>query len=311
MAHALLVQAAPGTGLFEFSTDLAGSMLCENPGPRGSACGSCPACAWFAAGNHPDYRLVQPESHAPVEEGEPAKERKSDQIRIEQVRSLQDFLAVGTHRAGLRVVLVHPADAMNPATQNALLKSLEEPPRQTVFVLATDSPHRLLPTVRSRCRIVALPMPPAADALAWLSRQGVPEPQALLALAGGAPVSALELSGRSEFLRLFTERLGERQFDPLALAAACQSADAAEFVTSLYRWCYDLLSLKLAGRVRYHRGRESALADTGARCRPERVAAFLRTLAEARSLAEHPLNPRLFFEDLLIRYRAAIDPGSS
>ncbi len=306
MPHALLVQAPPGTGLFEFCTDCASALLCEKPQANGEACGSCPGCNWFAQDNHPDYRLVQPESYAEPVEGELAKDRKSDQIRIDQVRALQEFLAVGTHRAGYRVVLLHPADAMNPATQNALLKMLEEPPERTVFLLATASAHRLLPTVRSRCHVVDLPMPAAAEALAWLSAQSVPEPQSLLALAGGAPLLARELAGRSEFVRMFTGHLGGRDMDPMLVAAACQNVQAAEFVTSLYRWCYDVLALKLAGTVRYHAGQEIGLARAGERCAPERLAAFLRTLAEARSLAEHPLNARLFFEDLLIRYRTAI-----
>ena len=313
LAHALLIQAPHGTGLYEFASEWARCLLCENPRQDGSACGACAACRWFAQDNHPDYRLVQPESFAPVDEdAQPAKERKSDQIRIDQIRALQDFLAVGTHRAGSRVVLVHPADTMNPATQNALLKSLEEPPAHTVFILATSDPHRLLPTVRSRCRIVALPKPATDDAVEWLTEQGVREPLAALALAGGAPLLAVDLAGRSEFVRVFAERLGDRHMEPLALAVACQNAETAEFVNSLYRWCYDVLSLKLAGRVRYHRGRETSLQEIGARCRPERVAAFLRTLAEARALAQHPLNARLFFEDLLIRYQAAIEaPGAA
>lgn len=306
MPHALLVQAPAGTGLFEFCSDCARALLCENPRPDGEACGGCVACNWFAQDNHPDYRLVQPESFAEPAEGEaPAKERKSDQIRIEQVRSLQDFLAVGTHRAGYRVVLLHPAEAMNPPTQNALLKSLEEPPARTVFLLATSAVHRLLPTVRSRCHLVALPMPAKSDALEWLRAQQTLEPEALLSLAGGAPLLALELATRSEFIRKFTEDLAERQMDPIQLAAACQGVEAAEFVETLYRWCYDVLALKLAGRVRYHAGRESKLASAGERSAPERLAAFLRSLADARSLAEHPLNARLFFEDLLVRYREA------
>ena len=118
---------------------------------------------------------------------------------------------------------------------------------------------------------------------------------------------AVELERRSEFIQSFIDGLGDRHMGPLALAAACQNAAPVEFVTGLYRWCYDLLSLQLAGRVRYHAGREKTLSETAARCRPERVAAFLRTLAEARSLAQHPLNARLVFEDLLIRYRVAVE----
>ena len=309
LPHALMLQGQEGTGVFEFGFEWARSLLCENLDPESGACGRCMACNWFSQGNHPDFRLVQPESFAPAEEdAEPAKEKKSEQIRIDQVRALQEFIAVGTHRSRSKVVLLHPADTMNAATQNALLKSLEEPPARTVFILATTQPHRLLPTVRSRCQFVSLPKPSAKAASAWLTEQGVQDPQAALDLAGGAPMLALELSGRSEFIRMLIEQLADPRLDPIAVAAACQSAEPAEFVTSLYRWCYDLLSLKMAAKVRYHAGRESALAQAAARSRPECIAAFLRTLAEARSLAQHPLNTRLFFEDLLIGYLEAMGP---
>jgi DNA polymerase-3 subunit delta' len=200
---------------------------------------------------------------------------------------------------------------MNVATQNALLKSLEEPPPATVFLLVTANPHRLLPTVRSRCQAVTLPRPTPEAAAEWLRSQGVAEPEKALALAGGAPLLAAEMAERSEFIRLFTEKLADRRMDPLAVAAACGSAAPVEFVAGLYRWCYDLLSMRLAGRARYHRGREAALDDIASRCRPERIARFLRTLAEARSLAQHPLNAKLFFEDLLLGYQALLEAQAS
>src|SRR5438876_125769 len=144
LPHAVLIQSGEGLGEFEFAQACAQSLLCEDPRPGERPCGACRACGWFSLGNHPDFRLIMPESMAPEprEEGaEPAK-KKSEQIRIEQVRELADFLAVGTHRGGLRVILVYPAEAMNANTQNALLKNLEEPPPATVFLLVTTQPDR-------------------------------------------------------------------------------------------------------------------------------------------------------------------------
>src|SRR5438105_9376666 len=155
LPHALLLRGREGLGAEALARAFAQSLLCESPQAGGLACGRCPACNWFAQGNHPDFRMLQPESLAPEppaesEEGPAKKEKKSEQIRIDQVRALQDFLGVGTHRGGLRVIVVHPAETMNPNTQNALLKNLEEPPPGTVFVLVTANAERLLPTVRSR-----------------------------------------------------------------------------------------------------------------------------------------------------------------
>src|SRR5260221_13206905 len=120
---------------------------------------------------------MAPESR---EEGaEPAK-KKSEQIRIEQVRELADFLAIGTHRGGLRVILVYPAEAMNANTQNALLKNLEEPPPATVFLLVTTQAERLLATVRTRCLKLTFPFPPPDPVLRWLKEKGAAHPEAAL-----------------------------------------------------------------------------------------------------------------------------------
>jgi DNA polymerase-3 subunit delta' len=191
---------------------------------------------------------------------------------------------------------------MNEATQNALLKSLEEPPAATVFILVTSNPHRLLPTIRSRCQAVSLPRPDQQAALAWLREQQVPEPERVLALAGGAPLAAADLAERAPFIAEFTSRLADTRLDPLALAASCRHAAAPEVVVALQRWCYDLLSVSLAERPRYHPESLAALREASRRCRPEKLAGFLRTLAEAARLSQHPLNAQLFFEDLLVRY---------
>ncbi len=96
-----------------------------------SACGECEACRWFAGGNHPDFRHIAPAADADEEnEGrEKSKKRASGTIKIDQIRELESFIAVGSHRHGRRVVLLTEADAMNGAAANSLLKILEEPPK--------------------------------------------------------------------------------------------------------------------------------------------------------------------------------------
>lgn len=312
LPNALLVHGREGVGQFELAMAFAQFLLCEKPAPRGRGCGNCSACIWFGQGNHPDFRLLQPQSMAADEEGETAADskKKSDQIRIEQVRDLQRFLAVGTHRGGLRVIVLHPADAMNVSTQNAVLKSLEEPPPGTLFLVVSSFPHRLLPTIRSRCQSIAVPMPDRELAVRWLEDQRIENPESLLALAGGAPFSALRLSESEPARRRLIAQLSDPRFDPVAVTEHCLGAEPGEVVAWLQRWVYDLLSLKLAGRLRYHVTDAEGVRTTAARCDPSRAATLLRRLAKARRLAQHPLNPRLFFEDLLIQYQALIVGGN-
>jgi DNA polymerase-3 subunit delta' len=295
-------------GEFEFAQACAQSLLCEKPGPDRRACGSCRACSWFLQGNHPDFRLIVPESMAPEsreEAVEPAKKR-SEQIRIEQVRELAGFLAVGTHRGGLRVLLVYPAEAMNANTQNALLKNLEEPPPATVFLLVATQPERLLATVRSRCLRLTLPLPEPAQVLRWLREQGVERPETALAAAGGAPLAALK-AAETEADRLgFIESLQNPRFDPIALAESVGRIPLWDLVGWLQRWSYDLLLARVAGRVRYNPDQGAVIAATAGRCDAAELAGYLRRLAAARALARHPLNAKLFAEDLLLGYQRLI-----
>ena len=308
LPHAILIQSWEGLGEFEFAQACAQSLLCERPQPDQRACGTCHACNWFSLGNHPDFRLIVPESMAPDsrEEGAEPSKKRSEQIRIEQVRELADFLAVGTHRGGLRVILVYPAQAMNANTQNALLKNLEEPPPATVFLLVTTQPERLLATVRSRCLKFTLPFPPSDPVLRWLKEQGLRQPEATLAGAGGAPLAALKAADTEADRLRFIEGLGNPGFDPIALAETVLRVPLWDLVGWLQRWSYDLLLARVTGRVRYHLNLEGVIEDTARHCDAAELAAYLRRLAQARALARHPLNAKLFVEDLLLQYRRLV-----
>ena len=237
------------------------------------------------------------------------EKKKSDQIRVEQIRALQDFLAIGTHRAGNRVVLVRPAEAMNATTQNALLKSLEEPPPATVFILVSSHPSRLLPTVRSRCQRIVLGQPDTQQALDWLVTQDPQQPLSrdvwsqLLAQGGGAPVAALEARQHEAARNGFVRLLRDGRPEVLAAADATQGLPPGLLVSWLQRWVYDLLRARLGTPVRYHLAEAALLAQLAARCDPIALTRLLRSLGESLRLAEHPLNARLFAEDLFIRYR--------
>jgi len=193
LPHALLFRGNPGIGKLALAESLARALLCEQPGPGGSACGQCTACGWMAQGSHPDFRRLEPEILAEQNEREEGGEKKASlQIQVEQVRTLADFINVSSHRGGVKVVLIHPAETLNIHAANALLKNLEEPPARTYFLLVAHRWHQLLPTIRSRCQNVALPPPPVEAARDWLKQQGLRNPELALAQAGGAPLLALE-----------------------------------------------------------------------------------------------------------------------
>lgn len=309
LPHALLIHGRSGLGKSILALEFARSLLCENIAPDHLACGKCPSCTWFEQGNHPDFRLVQPDSLATDrdEEATSAKKekKKSDQIRVDQVRALESFLAVGAHRGGLRVVLLNPADAMNVVTQNALLKSLEEPGPSTLFLLVTSRSSRLLPTIRSRCQTLSISPPDTALAVRWLKEQGVPEPEGALRHAGGAPLAALEGASADRVRNEFIVALRHEDCDPSALAQRCEALDPGLIVGWLQRWLFDLTAVKAGLEPRYHPASSEFLAAQARRAGMHDLFVYSRELAEAKALASHPLNPKLFFEDLFARYARA------
>ncbi len=154
LAHALLIKGPRGIGKQAFGTELAQALLCESPASDGTACAQCKACNWFTSGAHPDFRILAPvtegDAEAETEEGG-KKTKASPWISIEQVRELHDFIYVSSHRGGRKVILVCPAEALNVNAANALLKSLEEPPALTHFILISHRPQRLMMVRGSRC----------------------------------------------------------------------------------------------------------------------------------------------------------------
>jgi DNA polymerase-3 subunit delta' len=311
LPHALLVHGPAGIGKVEFARSLAESMLCESP-RDGLACGVCASCHWFSQGNHPDFREIVPEAALEEEEGEDAgakpEKAKSLVIKIDQIRAIADFIALTTHRAGYRVLLIHPAEAMQPAAANALLKTLEEPPAHTLIVLVSDQPARLLATIRSRCRLLSLGTPPRKEALEWLRAQDVAAPEVALAGAGGAPLLARDLAEPPEAelrKRVLAELSRPSGADPVQFAAGIEKASVERFIYWMQTWVHDLLRVRLAGDARHHGDLASALKARAQAADVEGLFALERELVEARRLASHPLNPRLVAEHLLMAYNQA------
>ena len=310
LPHALLLEGPRGIGKRDFALALAAARLCETPHSDGQACGQCPACHWFAQGSHQDFRLLEPfAGEGEDTEAEEGATRKKREIPIAQVRALADFVNLSSHRAGGRVVVVHPAETLNPAASNALLKTLEEPNPNTYFLLVTHQANFLLPTIKSRCHRISVSQPNADQAGAWLKQQGVNQAELCLALAGGAPLLAREfadvayLQARQQFLSALAI---PQQLNWLALAESGARADLAACFDWLQKWLYDLNSVRLAGRVRYNLDFGSGLQDLAPRVNLMRVQHFARELAQIKRRLQHPLNPQLLMESVLLNYLAAV-----
>ncbi|MDO8767118.1 MAG: DNA polymerase III subunit delta' [Burkholderiaceae bacterium] len=320
MPHAILLHGAEGTGKTLFAEHFAQSLLCETPLQEGHACGACASCGWFVRYSHPDYRRVRPElldeDEAPTGEGESAESDKktakaskapSKEIVINQVRGLADFMNISTHRQGTRVILLYPAEALNIPAANALLKSLEEPNANTVFILVSNSLDKLLPTILSRCHKFALGMPSKEQSLTWLAAQKVSDAEVWLAQQGGAPLAALQMSQSEaradldDFLRQISKPGIESS---LKIAEKMQKMDIATTVSWLQRWLYDIFSYKQSGRIRYYPRYQKELAVLAQLVEINALLTVISNTGARQSIASHPLSSKLFIEDMLLDYSA-------
>ena len=296
LPHALLVHGPRGVGKLALAERLTQLLLCEHADPAARPCGTCDGCRWYLGGNHPDFRRLEPEAiaKAPAEtEGEeegsdvPARRTKQPSlfITVDQVRALASFLNLRSHRGALRVALLHPAeDLYLPNAANALLKSLEEPPAGAIFILVSHRPARLLPTVRSRCVAVPVPIPPQDVALRWLAGQGVQGAERWLAFAGGAPLQALAYAAES----LNWERV-------LKSPQPVDDRESLErLAEALQKIAYDRAFSAFGLPPKYETGAAPAAA-----AKARAWLAYAREMGENRALTRHPLNPRLFSADLL------------
>jgi DNA polymerase-3 subunit delta' len=181
LPHALLISGTDGTGKLDFAKRIATALLCTSP-VNHEACHNCKSCKTYQAGANPDFMGIE------LLEGK-------QQIAVDQIRQLSDFITYTRSFNAYRVILLNPVERMNANAANSLLKSLEEPASNTVIILVASNLSRIIPTIKSRCQILTLPTPSKASAITWLKqRKSTTNPEELLKMANGQPLTAMTIS---------------------------------------------------------------------------------------------------------------------
>jgi DNA polymerase III subunit delta' len=307
--HALLLYGSSGLGQYALALSMAAAWLCEGADRAGGtsaapACGQCASCLQIRSRGHTDLVVLMPEALM-IELGWPLSEKAqkdidekkrkpSKEIRIEAVREAVQFAELTSGRGRGKVIFVYPAQAMNAASANALLKTLEEPSGTLRFVLATEAPHELLPTIRSRCQAFALPSPSPEQALAWLAEKApagtASQRETALRASGGRPLDALHsmaLHADSAWLNL-PKALQKGQVGAVASYSAPQLLDAQ------LKLCHDLWAIKLGAEPRFF--------DAEHLPKPPPARALAAWGEQLKSLAkriDHPFKPELLLEDMV------------
>lgn len=304
--HAFLMYGRSGIGKYDFALHFTQSLLCSNKNAAGYACMQCASCHWFQDESHPDFRLITPEQNEIADEEAAAskKTKKKTQISIAQIRELSDFLGLSSHQnGGLRIVLIQPAETLNAASANALLKVLEEPMPNVIFILIAHQLQRLLPTIISRCQKIKMPIPTEAQALAWLSDNGIANAGQQLAYMDGSPIKVFNEQSEFETLKQIWSQLAMGQrMHPQSAASVMISSSAENGIIAFQKWIFDLISFKLSKQIRYHLPHVSALQGLAEKVNLSGLFELQKKTNELRLLANHPLNQELQMESLLLDY---------
>ncbi len=306
LPHAVLLTGPKGVGKLALAEDWGKTLLCESPNMAGEACSRCEACHWFDAGTHPDWLHLSFEEKV----GKDGDARLATEITVDQARQATQFAQLSSFRGGRRIALVEPADALNRAASNALLKVLEEPPLNVVFILVSHQVRRLLPTLLSRCQRQDIGLPEPGLATDWLKSEGVEQAEVRLALAGGAPLAALawqEKESWAQRIEVLDGLAAPQNMDAAAAGESWGRLPPALWYGLSYKWLTDLLASTLKAPVRFNPDYGDALGTLGAQADLRGLLNLSRRQAEDGRWAEHPLNRPLQIESWLLDYRALFE----
>jgi DNA polymerase-3 subunit delta' len=349
--NAVLLHGQSGIGKFEFSIELAKALLCESA-IGSKPCDQCEACHWFDSGNHPDFIALVPETHRKLlphgdfesdmdspkkqkasqtdDDGDAPEKKEKKSISIEDARSAIEGLSIGSHRGGNRVILVYPLEMLRADSANTLLKSLEEPPSNTIFILLADRLDRVLPTIRSRCRLLSAPRPDRATGLQWLRNQlnqvpglkiADPDIESIYDEQGGAPYAVLdslmarhnkdekdELTIAIQASKYLLQAMSQgARINWLDAAEKTQKARYSVLLATMQRWVSDLQSSAQMGEPRYYPKHETAIKLLAQQIRLPKLLRFWKSLIQARRHENHPLATRIQLEALLSQYQQVFE----
>jgi DNA polymerase-3 subunit delta' len=317
LPHACLFTGPSGVGKELAAVGLAQALLC--PDAPGEGCGRCSVCRRVERFAHPDVLWLLPEE-------EQVRRRlagRSDfthvpsrDVRVEQVRRLQERLSLRGLESPRKVVLVLSAEAMNPAAQNAFLKTLEEPPRDTTLVLVTAAPDRLLPTLRSRCvRYPFAPLPRALVAARVVELRGLSQEAAaaVAALADGSLERALalkpeRLEARRAIIHAFEAVKASDLRSALRFAelAGGSREEAEEALGVLTTWVRDV-AVATFGHTLFHPELLSLATSAAQRLDEDQLHWRFRLLDEALvAIRQRNASPRLQLERLALEMSGSL-----
>lgn len=298
VAHAYLFAGPGGVGKETTALSFARALLCSRPA-GGDACGLCRECRQVSGGNHPDFYIVEPAGAS---------------IKIEQVREIQRKAPYRSYQGGRKIFLIRQAESMTAEAANCILKTLEEPPKDTVFILVSARPQVLLPTILSRCQIIYFKVMTVPELIQGLvSIKGVPGEEARLyaSLAGGSMGRAISyatgslLADRDAVNALAGALRKSGPLEAMEMAEkASESKPKAQFtLDTLACWFRDLMVCREAGDEGslYNTDLADNLRMEAGRYDTARILEIIEEIESTKRKIEVNANTRLALETLFLR----------
>lgn len=290
--HALILSGREGVGKLLLAEQLSRLLLCDNPAGH-QACGLCHACKLIKAGTHPDFIAINPE-----EEGKA--------ISVDRVRSLEQTLTLKPHYAKYRVVLIYPAHKLNRNAANALLKTLEEPGDNNIFLLVTEQLESLPATIRSRCQKIQVPTPEENESTIWLKERLPSKDVArLIKISAGSPLNALTLSeGEVEkdyaLLESLWAGLVAGKIDPVSAVSKTEKINLQNILEWTTRWVMELIQAQFQANQQAEANK--VLKDLEDGLDLKRLFDLLEQLFQAKRMLGSSVNKQLMLEAIFISW---------
>ena len=304
LPHALLFKGRKGIGKRTFAMQFAKAYLCHTPLENNLACDTCSSCQWFPS-SHPDFKYISPIENEEDDTLVKRKTMRKKNILIHQIRELSEYCELSTHQEkGRRVVLIEPADQLNENASNALLKILEEPPEDTLFILVSSHVQKLIATIRSRCQLLELRGPTLDEASSFLKEQGITESDNLLTFTGGSPFGVIDLEDTQSDKEAIVTLLAQgHQIDVTKISYALLTQGFDWTLNIIQKWIFDLLLHVHTNQGYYFKKEMARINSLAQRLNVEHLLSFSNELNDLKKIASHPINQELQLQNILIKYK--------
>ncbi|MDC0127887.1 hypothetical protein OAI28_06440 [Methylophilaceae bacterium] len=297
MPHAQIFYGSQTQEINKFVGELIKSILCAQPIKEHFSCNECQDCLWNET-SHPDLKVVESSSD---------KDEKinSDILNIANVREIKKFLELSSHQAnGKKIVVIYGAERLNIAASNALLKTIEEPPRNCLIILTVNNLANLLPTITSRSRLISFTKPSKEDAINYLKETNNMDLIDRLELYNNSP---LQLIGEKEMLNDVNIILDELRkgyaVDLMKVNNIWLHNGLAWIINLLQKWSYEILLYKLSEEHNYFPRDIKLIHKLAFNADLSKLLTYQKSLNKIKFYAKTSVNKEINLNSVMIEYK--------